>query len=299
MQTGWLKRIFIGICFAFPLGVMATAVTVQAQTPEQTNEKDDCQGCHEIIETHWEDSAHAKSITDTVFQQAWQEQGQPVECLACHTTGFDPETGEYEADSVTCTVCHNPVPTNHPEDIMPTDISSRMCGDCHLDTYTEWEGSTHGKENLACVRCHSPHTTGIRADGVQELCQSCHNNEAHFYSYTGHAEEGLLCADCHLRVNDGQMGDGHGQRMHTFAVDLETCGKCHGESMHYPTVAAAAGVGSNLVTPNTIAPMSMPQLNAAPEPVSPFGFAIIAALIGMGFGIVMAPWLENWYRRNK
>jgi formate-dependent nitrite reductase cytochrome c552 subunit len=277
--------------------MMAAAVSVQAQS-DTTDDKDDCQGCHEIIEAHWQESGHAKAITNTVFQQAWQEQGQPSECLACHTTGYDVETGTYEADSITCTVCHNPLPGNHPEEIMPTDISSRLCGECHLDTYAEWELSTHGQENLACVRCHSPHTTGLRANGIQELCQSCHNNEAHFYSFTGHADEGLLCADCHLRVTDVQMGDGHGQRMHTFAVDLETCAKCHGESMHYPTVAAAS-VGSNLATADTAVPLEMPPLHQTPDPVSPYGFAIIAALIGMGFGIILAPWLENWYRRSK
>ena len=129
MRIRWLKRVIIGLCFALPFGVMAAAVSVQAQTPEQSNTLDDCRGCHEIIETHWEESAHAKAITNTVFQQAWTTLGQPSECLACHTTGFDPQTGAYEADSLICTVCHNPVPTNHPEDIMPTDISSRMCGE--------------------------------------------------------------------------------------------------------------------------------------------------------------------------
>jgi len=298
MLTQLIKRVFIGLCFAIPLGVVGTAVSVQAQSPVPTNAQDDCQGCHETIETHWQESGHAQSINNPVFQQAWQEQGQPKECLACHTTGYDAQTGDYDVDSITCIVCHNPIPANHPEDIMPTDISSRMCGECHLDTYAEWEDSVHGQENLACVRCHSPHTTGLRADSIQDLCQSCHNNEAHFYSYTGHAEEGLLCADCHLRVTEAIMGDGHGQRMHSFAVDLDTCAKCHGESMHYPAVAAAS-VGGSLVTTNTAAPMEMPQLSPAPEPVSPYGFAIIAALIGMGFGIVVAPWLESLYRRNK
>jgi nitrate reductase cytochrome c-type subunit len=80
--------------------MMAAAVSVQAQS-DTTADKDDCQGCHEIIEAHWQESGHAKAITNTVFQQAWQEQGQPNECLACHTTGYDAETGAYEADSIT------------------------------------------------------------------------------------------------------------------------------------------------------------------------------------------------------
>ncbi|MCP4428369.1 MAG: hypothetical protein GY803_28100 [Chloroflexi bacterium] len=296
MFTRLIRRCLIGLCFALPLGILAAA-TVQAQTLEQESPQNGCDECHEIIQAHWRDSAHAQSVIDPIFVQAWEEQGRPNACLACHTTGFDPATGSYETESVACVICHNPIPSNHPEDIMPTDISSRMCGECHLDTYAEWEGSVHGQENLACVRCHSPHSTDLRAEGVQTLCQSCHNDEAHFYSYTGHAGEGLLCADCHLRVSETQMGDGHGQRHHTFLVDMETCAKCHAESMHYPTVAAASIDLSPPAADEIAIPMEMPPLMMAPDPVSPYGFAVVAALLGMGFGIVLAPWLENWYRR--
>lgn len=291
------RKLIIGLCFAIPFGIVA-AVSVQAQSLAESPTSDDCQGCHEIIETHWQNSAHGLSISNRPFNEAWRANGSPDACLGCHTTNFDPATGTYLADNISCTVCHNPTPNNHPEDIMPTDISSRMCGGCHLDTYSEWEGSTHGQENLACVRCHSPHTTELRADGVQALCQSCHNNEAHYYSYTGHAEEGLLCADCHLRVSETQIGEGHGQRIHTFKVDMSTCSVCHADAMHYPTIAAASVTGSE-EQPSAFAnaPMEMPALQTAPDPVSPYGFAIIAALIGMGFGIILAPWLENWFRR--
>jgi formate-dependent nitrite reductase cytochrome c552 subunit len=176
-----------------------------------------------------------------------------------------------------------------------------MCGNCHLDTHAEWEGSIHGQENLACVRCHNPHTTDLRADGVQTLCQSCHNEVAHFYSYTGHAEEGLLCSDCHLRVSDaaeGQMGEGHGQRVHSFTVDLESCSQCHEDEMHYPGEDAMTledDLGTAMEPALSMA--SVVPLNSEPDPVSPFGFAVLASLVGMGFGIVVAPWLEKWNRR--
>jgi hypothetical protein len=71
--------------------------------------------------------------------------------------------------------------------------------------------------------------------------------------------------------------------------------------MHYPTIAAASmNMNPQAADEDQVTvPMEMPSLTMTPDPVSPFGFAIIAALIGMGFGMVMAPWLENWYRRNK
>ena len=35
-----------------------------------------------------------------------------------------------------------------------------------------------------------------------------------------------------------------------------------------------------------------------PGPVSPVGFAGLAALIGLAVGMVLAPWLENFYKRT-
>jgi hypothetical protein len=34
-----------------------------------------------------------------------------------------------------------------------------------------------------------------------------------------------------------------------------------------------------------------------PEPVSPIYYALLSALIGMAFGLLVAPWIERWYRR--
>jgi hypothetical protein len=296
MLKRWIWRSFVGICFALPMAFLAVAAA-QARAPLQDVPANECQDCHEIIQTHWADSAHGQAVSDVVFKQAWLEAGSPGECLSCHTTGYDPATGTWEKDGVTCKVCHYPVSDNHPEVVMPTDISSRLCGTCHLDTYAEWETSTHGQEDLACVRCHNPHTTSLKKSDAQEVCQACHNEETHFFTYTGHAKDGLLCADCHLRVSEAQMGEGHGQRLHTFVVDIGTCTGCHGENLHYPT-----GNESLLAEPveaSMTLPIGEATVSMVPEPVSPLGFAVVAALVGMGSGIVLAPWLENWYRRTQ
>ena len=150
MFSRWLRRIFIGLCFAFPFGIIAAA-TVEAQTVGEEPSGSECEGCHEITQTHWSESAHANSVEDPEFQKAWREQDSPSECLECHTSGFDKSTGTFDTESVSCSVCHGPEPNEHPEQIMPTDISSRMCGNCHLDTHAEWEGSVHGQEDLACL----------------------------------------------------------------------------------------------------------------------------------------------------
>src|SRR5690606_17805167 len=102
------------------------------------------------------------------------------------------------------------------------------------DTLAEWEVSEHGEQGMTCNQCHNPHTAELRQANSQELCNSCHNTEGHYYSFTGHAAEGMLCTDCHLRINDspdaGTMG--HGGRIHTFKIDLQSCNDCHLGDMH-------------------------------------------------------------------
>ncbi|MDX1415548.1 MAG: multiheme c-type cytochrome [Candidatus Promineifilaceae bacterium] len=292
-----LWRLLVGICFAFPLGILA-AVSVQAQEVEEEDTESECIGCHEITQTHWEESAHGQAYNDPVFQKAWREQNSPDACLECHTTGFDKVTGIFQTENVSCSVCHGPEIGEHPEEIMPTDISSRLCGTCHLDSHADWESSSHGQEDLACVRCHNAHTTELRTDGVQDLCRSCHNDAAHFYNDTAHANEGLLCSDCHLRVSDATLGDGHAQRQHTFIVDLDTCADCHSDDMHYPQPAGKVHEQQKSIEEETpaLAIGSMQDVQQNPDPVGPMGFAVLASLVGMGFGIIAAPWLTKWNR---
>ena len=143
MYKNLMWRMIVGIFFALPMGLLATTI-VQANTSLQTAEPQDCLDCHESIQTSWAVSPHGQAFSDPIFQEAWQEQGKPQACLPCHTTGFDEATGTYEEEGVACTTCHYPTSVNHPDMvIMPTDISSRRCGDCHIDTYSDWQASTH------------------------------------------------------------------------------------------------------------------------------------------------------------
>lgn len=312
MYLKFLNRFVMGLCFAIPA---ALAVFAAGQAKLQTQEippatptgPENCNECHEIIRNHWTKSEHGKAVSDPVFQQAWQEAGNPKECLTCHTTGFDLETGTWEDDGVACATCHSPIPNNHPdEDIMPTDISSRLCGTCHLQTHEEWSDSTHAQEDLSCVRCHNPHTTNLRAADPQELCAACHNEEVHFFEYTIHAQEDVTCMDCHLQVSAVQMGDGHGARHHTFTVEMDTCAKCHTLDMHYPvsedgsTPQTLIGEDMATIMENSIVESSLREnsaVQAEPNPSSPVGYSLLAGLVGMAGGMIIAPWSERWFRR--
>jgi predicted CXXCH cytochrome family protein len=272
-----------------------TLAQVQSTLPDEMTP--DCQGCHDIVREHWQAGAHGQAISDQTFQQAWAEQGSPLECMQCHTTGFDAATGTWDYDGVACVTCHNPVNENHPQEVMPTDISSRLCGECHLDTFAQWETSVHAQEDLACVSCHNAHTTDIKADDVQQLCSSCHSDAVHYFNFTPHAEAGLLCTDCHLRISGSEMGDGHGKRLHYFKVDIDTCVECHSDGLHSYTPAAMGQDENQTVSQSSMIPEIEQNLEAQPGPVSPVGFGILGTLVGLAFGMLLAPWLERWFKR--
>jgi len=324
------KRIIIGVIFALLLGFPTFAIT-QAQTEPEAYGSDDCGECHQAVATQWENSVHGHASVLETFLAAWAEQGNPPDCLRCHTTGFDPETGSYEKEGVACATCHPSDPAEHPQTIMQTDISSRLCGQCHIDTFAEWETSVHGQEELTCARCHNPHSNELRAGSMQDTCRTCHKEETHFFTFTSHGDEGILCTDCHLQTKSDPLGNGHSQISHTFSIGKDTCTACHNEEMHDPsasTMGSSVNVATGILTSGSTStsagemPLSsdspclfdedptMMQAGfltidsqgneaAMPEPSanSPFNFAVMAALIGMAFGLVGSPWLEKWQER--
>jgi len=298
------KRIVVALFCGLVAGL--TAVTIgEASSPHQEGPvRTDCQECHESVVTHWENSAHGMAAVVPAFQEAWEENGKSPECLSCHTTNYDPATGMWETNGIFCSVCHTDQSGPHPETPMPTDPSSRLCGSCHLDTYDEWQVSVHGEGEMACVNCHNPHTTTLKVGNMRDLCTTCHNEEGHFYSYTAHAQRGLKCTDCHLRVSETPIGEGHGQRLHTFRVDLATCNQCHGEEMHYPVaedLMADTELMQSAYAPSSAVISEMdPQIVAdepSPQPAQPINYLLVAA-VGAGFGAAMMPVAEGWLRRK-
>jgi hypothetical protein len=65
--------------------------------------------------------------------------------------------------------------------------------------------------------------------------------------------------------------------------------------MHKPAQALGTDQPAQVGVP---APLQQAGLNAEPGPVSPWGYAGLAALIGLAGGMVLAPWLEKWYSRT-
>jgi hypothetical protein len=78
---------------------------------------------------------------------------------------------------------------------------------------------------------------------------------------------------------------------HSFAPNIETCNECHAGQMH-------ASDGTNVLHPTESDGLQTASLAPEPDPVSPIGFSLMAGLIGLAGGMVLAPWLERWYQRN-
>lgn len=257
----------------FVLGVVAGALVLtksQAFAQGDSGKPPECSECHVDITEAWQTGTHAQAYSDPTFQEKWQEAGSPAQCLACHTTGFDARTGEYDHEGVTCAACHGQTPADHPPapvNLDPTllstvqqweesadkqvildaalaiDPSIAICASCHATTFTEWEQSAHGAQQLACVVCHSPHPQQVRFVSEEEpnaLCLNCHGDYTSNEQYADNSFAHLLhveqqCSDCHWHRAKREDLLAHyesGQLFptgHMAEVETRACVDCHEE----------------------------------------------------------------------
>lgn len=79
---------------------------------------DSCAKCHENIHGDWISTRHANAYSSPIFQRDWDELNLDQHCLECHTTGFDPISGEFAEEES---------PANHATDLSNRDIRSHLC----------------------------------------------------------------------------------------------------------------------------------------------------------------------------
>jgi predicted CXXCH cytochrome family protein len=193
---------------------------------------------------------------------------------------------------------------------MPVNRSPDLCGRCHSDTrfgWQEWKVSTHYQRGMDCVTCHDPHSASLKkvsapaesgspTDEVSQLCINCHKEYSMNFSYTTHHQQGISCVDCHVKHIENDQRAAHTVPDHSFQASLASCNTCHAQQMHNPTqVLSPAGTSAPA---SAQAEIKLASVTPQPDPVSPVGFSLIAGLIGLAGGMVLAPWLERWYRRN-
>ncbi len=295
MNKPWFNRIYLGSILAIPMAMLAFVfIQIPAQAQEgSTNPTETCQNCHPAFRDAWMDGAHGQAAIDPIFLDAWEQVEKDVQCLACHTTGFDLASGTYQEEGVTCAACHDASITNHPNEPMTTNRAPDLCGSCHTETYFEWQISGHYQEDLGCISCHDPHATDLKAFDESSLCSTCHRTRASNFTHTEHNAQGLTCADCHLSKTESDPGEGHSLRDHSFGVKLDSCYDCHAYQLHDPVDAQPA----EMTEPDAMASVEAASVAREPSNISPVGFAMLSGLVGMASGMILAPWLERWYQR--
>lgn len=319
-----IERLLLALMFAF-IFAGATFLIANAQdgTPPVPNNitYDNCITCHEDIQGTWQNGPHGHAMSDPIFTAEWNKQGKPGACLVCHSTGYDPATGQAQSEGVNCAACHNPIPASHPGDNMPVDTSPDLCGKCHSDprfSTDNWKLSTHYQRGMDCTVCHDSHTAGMKTvagaayvsnQDASALCENCHKDAMQNFPTSKHAEAGVTCVNCHLGFNVGGQNAGntdfatiHTAPDHSFRPSLDTCNKCHADQMHAPGQAVAAAAikaeqSGGTPTPEPSPVVSpIPPVSNEPAPISPVGFAGMASVVGLAFGMVLSPWLERAYR---
>jgi predicted CXXCH cytochrome family protein len=317
-----IERILLALMFALVFaGATFLIADAQDGTPPPANNVtyENCMGCHKDVQDTWQNGPHGHAMSDPVFAQAWNAQGKPGACLVCHSTEYDPATGQSQSEGVNCASCHSPIPANHPVDNMPVDTSPDLCGKCHSDprfSTDNWKLSTHYQRGMECVVCHDAHTAGMKtvagtasitSGDASALCENCHKVAMQNFPTSKHAEAGVTCVNCHLGFNVGNQepvdfGTAHKAPDHSFLPSLDTCNKCHANQMHAPGQAVAAAAIKAEELGGTPTPEPSPVVSAVPpttnepSPISPFGFAAMASVVGVAIGMVLAPWLERAYR---
>ena len=240
-RYSWITFISI-LGISMILGLLFTAQAPVSAAPDmEPNQQEgsyagseSCADCHENLHQDWVTTRHAQAFSSPIFQRDWDELNLDQSCLECHTTGFDPLTGEYAEEGVTCESCHGPFQPGHPLTLMPLTPDAELCGACHKTTTDEWNASIHKEKGIQCQSCHNPHAQTPMADTITELCSNCHKERGDSFTHGTHANAGLECSNCHMytspRIEDpieGIVPTGH-----IFTVGSEACIGCHQDNVH-------------------------------------------------------------------
>lgn len=309
-MTSRIQRFMIAMAFALlAAGVTLVVANAKEATTDTAQFTSDCAACHTEYEMTWQSGAHGQAGDDPVFLAEWTNQGKPGACLVCHTTGYDPATATYKEAGVTCEACHGPALPDHPKTPMPVDRTTDLCGRCHSDTrfgWQDWKVSTHYQRGMDCATCHDPHSASLKkvsvvaegnnpTDEISQLCINCHREYSMDFPYTSHHQKGISCVDCHVNHLENEDRTAHTVPDHSFNASLKSCNTCHAQQMHSPTETVDGA--SAPIPAEDASDLQLASVTPKPDPVSPIGFSVLAGLIGLAGGMVLAPWLERWYRR--
>ncbi len=199
-----------------------------------------CQSCHPQEYADWQNTVHARAALDPAFKAQFDKSHNQGDCLKCHTTGFDKDSGKFVWEGVTCEACHGPYKQGHPAaETMQLPMESDTCRLCHQAAFEEWEKSKHAQKNIECFDCHRAHTQGLRTGSAETLCAACHNDQQTRFAHSLHGIGGVECGNCHMASTPKNTagttslaGAEIEAKSHLFRVPADVCNRCHSNTIH-------------------------------------------------------------------
>jgi DmsE family decaheme c-type cytochrome len=175
-----------------------------------------CQGCHEDIFNAFKKNPH--HLVETDKKRGWETKA----CESCHGPGSK------HAESMSAADIRNPAKLRPAE-------TDKICLNCHLNQPTQAGRifSSHAKNQVSCVGCHSIHKNGPnglvarKAVDVNQQCSNCHADVwASFQRpYKHRLPEGAMsCVDCH-----NPHGTFMRRSLQTANANEPGCFRCHGD----------------------------------------------------------------------
>jgi len=177
---------------------------------------DTCAGCHEDISKAFADNPHHLVETDKKYKHTTQA------CESCHGPGSK------HAESM------NAADIRNPAKLRPAE-TDKLCLTCHLNqpTHAGRLASSHAKNQVSCVACHSIHKNGPHglvprtAGQINQQCSGCHTDVWASFQRTYHhklPEGAMSCVDCH-----NPHGSVLPHMIQTVDANEPGCFRCHGD----------------------------------------------------------------------
>jgi len=223
---------------AAPAATPAAAETKPAENkPPGYVGSETCQMCHEDLFKAFQKNPHHLVETEKKYGHATQA------CESCHGPGSKHQESMNAAD------IRNPAKLKAAE-------TDKLCLTCHLNqpTHVGRINSSHAKNQVSCVGCHSIHKNGPdglvarKATDINQQCAKCHVDVwASFQRPFKHRlpEGAMSCVNCHnphgsllprsiqtANANEPGCFQCHGDKRGPFPfehapVRLEGCTACH------------------------------------------------------------------------
>ncbi len=151
--------------------------TVQSDDPTAPDAAE-CGSCHQDQYREWMESAHARAYTSAPYKIQTDDY-QAEECLVCHIPGqvlggIGEVRNSNRSEGINCISCHlydNSMQGPHESGALfsPHSVSrnlqldsreaasARFCGECHLESYRQWDEQYggKGKDSPSCLQCHA------------------------------------------------------------------------------------------------------------------------------------------------